>query len=33
MQRDLDGLEGLLMSAATGRISEGDRVHAPKSVR
>ena len=33
MQRGLDGLEGLLMSGATGRISEGERVHASKRVR
>jgi len=30
IQRGLDGLEGLLMSGATGRISEGDRGHASK---
>jgi hypothetical protein len=28
--RGLAGLEGLLMSSATGQISEGDRRHAPK---
>jgi hypothetical protein len=28
IQRGIDGLEGLLMSGATGRISEGDRGHA-----
>jgi hypothetical protein len=28
--RGLDGLEGLLMSGATGQISEVDRGHAPK---
>ena len=32
MQRGLDGLEGLLMSGATGRISEGDRGHARKEL-
>jgi hypothetical protein len=30
IQRGLDGLEGLLMSGATDRISEGDRGHASK---
>jgi hypothetical protein len=30
IQRGLDGLEGLLMSGATGQISEVDRGHVPK---